>query len=63
MNGMYVLTGCLRDYRQSKLLLRTSVLGMLRDLQYRFAVIYETRCILVGNSHIGAHVQLVIDLL
>ena len=35
------VTGCLRNYRKYKLC--TSVLGRLRDLQYIFAVIYETR--------------------
>ena len=38
-------TGCLRNYRKSKLQLRTSVLGRLRDLQYIFTVIYETLCL------------------
>ena len=31
-------TGCLRNYRKYILLLRLSVLGMLRDFQYIFAV-------------------------
>ena len=35
-------TGCLRNYRISILLLRLSVLGRLRDLQYIFPVIYRT---------------------
>ena len=47
----YVCTGCLRNYRK----LRLSVLGRLRELQYIFAVIYETLCITcwlnVGGSN------------
>ena len=35
-------TGCLVNYRKSILLLRVSVLGRLRDLQYIFAVINGT---------------------
>ena len=31
--------------------LRASVLGRLRDLQYIFAVIYETLCIYPGSSY------------
>ena len=35
-------TGCLRNFRKPILLLRVSVLGRMRDLQYVFAVIYGT---------------------
>ena len=42
----YVCTGCLRNYRK----LRLSVLGRLRELQYIFAVIYETLCIIKDLS-------------
>ena len=41
-------TGCLRNYRKSILYLRTSVLGRLRDLQYIFAITYETLCTFRG---------------
>ena len=36
-------TGSLKNYRKSILLLRTSVFGSLRYLQFIFAVIYEKR--------------------
>ena len=36
---------CLKNYRKSVLQLRTSVMGRLRDLEYIFAVTYETLCI------------------
>ena len=39
-----LLTECLRRYRKYILQLRTYVLGRLRDLQYIFAVTYETFC-------------------
>ena len=46
-------TGYHRNCRKSLFQLRKSVLGRLRDLQYMFAVIYETlRAILVPEFHL-----------
>merc|ERR1740128_940289 len=44
LNGYFLIIAGLRNYHKSILLLRASVLGRLRDLQYIFAVTYETLC-------------------
>ena len=59
-NNIYAwYAGCPRNYRNSILYLRTSVLGRLRDFQYIFAVIYETLCKLDNRHNSYLHAFLI----